>query len=100
MDSSQGGSHPLNNIAPDSILVAEMWDNQERDSGIWNKWDWQGRILQNAWEAALQPHRKTNNYLYADGHVAHPPLEQTWGKGWWGNTGGDMQGGWTITGGD
>lgn len=100
MDSSRGGSHPLSRIASDTILVAEMWDNQLRDSGIWNKWDWQGRILQHGWEVLLEPHRKTNSYLYADGHVAHPPLKDTWGAGRYGWTGGDMQGGWTVRGGD
>ena len=101
MDASRGGSNSLSRIASDSILIAEMWDNQARDPGLWNLWSWQARILQHAWDVDLQPHRKSNNYLYADGHVAHPALRDTWGEnGWYGWTGGDMKGGWTIQGGD
>jgi prepilin-type N-terminal cleavage/methylation domain-containing protein/prepilin-type processing-associated H-X9-DG protein len=88
-------------IAPDSIIVTEMWDNQEREAGLENQWNWQPRLLQSAWEVALEPHRNRNNYLYADGSVSNPRLVDTIGpNGWLDRVGGDMQGGWTITGGD
>lgn len=96
----QGAKH-IADMAPDTILVTDMWDNQDRDSGIWNKWDWQARLLQSWWEVALEPHRQRNNYLYADGSVSRPTFRETIGPdGWYGNTGGDMKGGWTTLAGD